>query len=263
MFKKVLIANRGAIACRIQRTLKKLGVASVAVYSQADDAARHVTGRRRGLPARSGPGRRELPARRQDPRHRQGMRRRGHPSRLRLPLREPGLRRRLRRRGHRLHRPHRRPDARLRPQAHRPRPGRAERRAPAARFGPAGRRRPRGGGSPAHRLPGDAEEHRRRRRHRHAPDLERGRAREAFASVDRLARANFKEAGIYLEKYVEQARHIEVQIFGDGQGPWSPGRARLLGAAAQPEGDGGDPGPRPFRRATQTCWIPRCGWARR
>jgi hypothetical protein len=36
--------------------------------------------------------------------------------------------------------------------------------------------------------------------------------------VDRLARANFKEAGIYLEKYVTAARHIEVQVFGDGQG---------------------------------------------
>jgi urea carboxylase len=40
----------------------------------------------------------------------------------------------------------------------------------------------------------------------------------AYARVDRLARANFKEAGIYLEKYVQAARHIEVQIFGDGVG---------------------------------------------
>ena len=40
----------------------------------------------------------------------------------------------------------------------------------------------------------------------------------AYDSVMRLARANFKEAGIYLEKFVEDARHIEVQIFGDGQG---------------------------------------------
>ena len=42
MFNKVLIANRGAIACRIQRTLKKMGIASVAVYSEADRDARHV-----------------------------------------------------------------------------------------------------------------------------------------------------------------------------------------------------------------------------
>lgn len=41
---------------------------------------------------------------------------------------------------------------------------------------------------------------------------------EAWASVERLARANFKEAGIYLEKYVQAARHVEVQIFGDGKG---------------------------------------------
>ena len=42
MFHKVLIANRGAIACRIIRTLKRLGVRSVAVYSEADAQARHV-----------------------------------------------------------------------------------------------------------------------------------------------------------------------------------------------------------------------------
>ncbi|MHB1530623.1 urea carboxylase [Acidithiobacillus sp.] len=41
---------------------------------------------------------------------------------------------------------------------------------------------------------------------------------DAYTRVDRLARANFKEAGIYLEKYVQAARHLEVQIFGDGKG---------------------------------------------
>jgi len=42
MFKKVLIANRGEIACRVISTLKKMGITSVAVYSDADRHARHV-----------------------------------------------------------------------------------------------------------------------------------------------------------------------------------------------------------------------------
>ena len=42
MFSKVLIANRGAIACRIIRTLKRMGVGSVAVFSDADAGSLHV-----------------------------------------------------------------------------------------------------------------------------------------------------------------------------------------------------------------------------
>ena len=41
---------------------------------------------------------------------------------------------------------------------------------------------------------------------------------EAYQTVSYLAQANFKDAGLYLEKFVQNARHIEVQIFGDGQG---------------------------------------------
>ncbi|MDT7928491.1 acetyl/propionyl/methylcrotonyl-CoA carboxylase subunit alpha [Tepidimonas sp.] len=42
MFKKILIANRGEIACRVIKTARKMGIATVAVYSEADKGARHV-----------------------------------------------------------------------------------------------------------------------------------------------------------------------------------------------------------------------------
>ena len=42
MFKKILVANRGEIACRVMKTAKKMGIKTVAVYSEADKEARHV-----------------------------------------------------------------------------------------------------------------------------------------------------------------------------------------------------------------------------
>ncbi len=41
---------------------------------------------------------------------------------------------------------------------------------------------------------------------------------DAFDAVTRLSQSNFKQGGLFLEKFVERARHIEVQIFGDGAG---------------------------------------------
>ena len=42
MFKKILIANRGEIACRVIKSARRMGIATVAVYSEADANARHV-----------------------------------------------------------------------------------------------------------------------------------------------------------------------------------------------------------------------------
>src|SRR5262249_49188012 len=40
----------------------------------------------------------------------------------------------------------------------------------------------------------------------------------AYASVEPLARRHFSDGGLFLEEYIERARHIEVQLFGDGAG---------------------------------------------
>ncbi|MFO7705025.1 MAG: urea carboxylase, partial [Halopseudomonas sp.] len=41
---------------------------------------------------------------------------------------------------------------------------------------------------------------------------------DAFETVKRLGQNNFSDAGVFIEKYIERARHLEVQVFGDGQG---------------------------------------------
>ena len=45
-----------------------------------------------------------------------------------------------------------------------------------------------------------------------------GELQEHYDAVARMGIANFGRAGVYLERYVEKARHIEVQAFGDGVG---------------------------------------------
>ena len=108
MFDTVLVANRGEIAVRVIRTLRELGVRSVAVFSDADADARHV--READTAVRIGP----APAaesylsveRLLDAARRTGAA--GGPPGLRLPRGERGLRPGLRGGGAGLHRPARR-----------------------------------------------------------------------------------------------------------------------------------------------------------
>ena len=41
---------------------------------------------------------------------------------------------------------------------------------------------------------------------------------DAFETVKRLGQNNFSDAGVFIEKYIQRARHLEVQVFGDGKG---------------------------------------------
>ena len=177
MFDKVLIANRGAIACRIIRTLRKMGMGSVAVYSEADRAfAARAPGRRSGLhrPGRPAAAESYLRAEKILDAAKATGAQAIHPG-YGFLCENAGFAEACAAAGIVFIGPTPGADARLRPQAHRARAGRAQRCAAAAGHRPAGRCWPRTGRSARDRLPGDAQEHGGRRRHRHAPVLERER----------------------------------------------------------------------------------------
>jgi urea carboxylase len=218
MFKKVLIANRGAIACRIIRTLRTMGVKSVAIYSEADRHSLHVRLADEAVeigpaPAAQSYLRAEKILEAAKATGAQAI----HPGYGFLSenpgfaedcavagiafigpspeqMRAFGLKHTARDLAEHNKVPLL-PGSGLLSDA-----GHAQ--AEAARIGyPVMLKSTAGGGGIGMRLIWSADE-----------------LVEAFQSVERLARANFKEAGIFLEKYVERARHIEVQIFGDGRG---------------------------------------------
>ncbi len=86
MFKKILIANRGEIACRVAATARRMGVRTVAVYSDADAHAKHVRACDEAVHIGGSAPRESYLRWRAHHRGRAGDRRAGHPSRLRLPV---------------------------------------------------------------------------------------------------------------------------------------------------------------------------------
>ena len=218
MFNKVLIANRGEIACRIIRTLKRLKVPSVAVYSDADRNSLHVAQADEAV--RLGPG----PA--AESYLRQGAvlaaaRAAGagaiHPGYGFLSenaefaaacaaqgiafigpkpaqIRDFGLKHLARELASRTGVPLL-PGSGLLTSVE-------DALAQIGRFGyPVMLKSTAGGGGIGMQLVRDESE-----------------LAAAFEAVERLAKKNFSRGGLFLEKYIEHARHVEVQIFGDGAG---------------------------------------------
>jgi urea carboxylase len=218
VFHKVLIANRGAIACRVIRTLRRMGVRSVAVYSEADAQSLHVLAADEAVCIGPGPaagsyllGDRILEAAlstgaqaihpgygflSENAAFAEDCARAGVVFIGPLPeqMRAFGLKHTARELAAASGVPLLPGTGLLADMG--------QARAEAARIGyPVMLKSTGGGGGIGMRLVWAQDQ------------LE-----EAFEAVERLARANFKDSGLYLEKYVEQARHIEVQVFGDSRG---------------------------------------------
>jgi urea carboxylase len=218
MFGKVLIANRGVVACRILRTLRRMGVRSVAVYSEADRHALHVRQADEAIaigpspPAQSylaisaiieaargtgaeaihpGYGFLSENADFAEACERSGIAFIGPtPEQMRVFGLKHTARRIAREQGVSLL------------------PGTGlletvdEALSAAESIGyPVMLKSTAGGGGIGMRLCDSADA-----------------LGEAFSAVRRLSEASFGSAGLYLEKFVSRARHIEVQIFGDGTG---------------------------------------------
>ncbi|MBL8227391.1 MAG: urea carboxylase [Bryobacterales bacterium] len=218
MFGKVLIANRGVIACRIIRTLKRMGIASVAVYSEAEEDSLHVAqadeavclgepqaalsyldvekvlgaAKRTGAEAiHPGYGFLSENAAFAEACSAAGVKFIGpRPEQIRAF----GLKHTARELADRCGVP-------LLPGSgllHSAKEALAE----AERIGyPVMLKSTAGGGGIGMRICHSADE-----------------LLDSYDAVRRLSEANFRDGGIYLERFVQQARHIEIQIFGDGRG---------------------------------------------
>ncbi len=218
MFNKVLIANRGAIACRVIRTLKALGIRSVAVYSEADQDALHVSLADEAVCIGPAPAKESyLNAERilavaletgaqaihpgygflsENAAFAESCTAAGivfigpTPEQMRLF----GLKHTARELALQSQVPLLPGSGLL--------SGLDDAKTEAMRIGyPVMLKSTAGGGGIGMRLVWSADE-----------------LTDAYQAVSHLAQSNFKDAGLYLEKYVQHARHIEVQVFGNGHG---------------------------------------------
>ena len=218
MFKKVLIANRGAIACRIVRTLDRMGLQSVAVYSEADRHSMHVAQATEAVaigPAAAAQSYLKVEAileaakatgaeaihpgygfLSENPEFAEACAAAGIVFIGPTPdhMRAFGLKHRARELALAAGVPLAPGSGLI--------DGLEVARAEAERIGyPVMLKSTAGGGGIGLQLVSSKDEL--------APLYDR---------VERLARNNFKDPGLFLEKYVARGRHIEVQIFGDGKG---------------------------------------------
>jgi urea carboxylase len=218
MFRKILIANRGEIACRVIRTLRRMGIASVAVYSDADRHSLHVLQADEALRIGPAPAAESyLKADKLIEAARASGAQAIHPGYgflsenadfaelcessgiafigpTSVQIRDFGLKHTARALAARAGVPLL-PGSDLLGDA-------ASATREARRIGyPVMLKSSAGGGGIGMQLV------------RRESDLE-----AALDTVERLSRKNFSGGGVFLERYVEQARHIEVQIFGDGRG---------------------------------------------
>lgn len=218
MFTKVLIANRGAIARRVEGTLKKMGIRSVAVYTKADQDSLHVRDADEAVLIGDGPAqdsylKGELILQKAVEAGAQAI----HPGYGFLSenadfaracaakgivfigpspeqMEEFGLKHSARLRAEKAGVPLPPGTGLLK--------SLEEAKAEAGRIGyPVMLKSTAGGGGIGMRICGDEEK-----------------LSSAFEAVRYLAKTNFQDDGVFLEKYIDRARHIEVQIFGSRSG---------------------------------------------
>jgi len=217
-FRKVLIANRGAIACRIIRSLRAMGIASVAVFSEADAGSRHVAEADEAVPIGPAPASesylaidailaaaKATGAEAIHPGYGFLSENTGFAEACEAAgivfigptpdnIRAFGLKHTARDLAQ-AHGVPLAPGSGLLTDA-------AAAAVEAARIGyPVILKATAGGGGIGMKVCADQSE-----------------LAEAFAMVARLGAGNFGHGGVFLERYVARARHIEVQVFGDGAG---------------------------------------------